>query len=241
MVLIFDLDDTLFDEMSYVKGGFHAVADFCQKSYGWSASSSYSLMLEHLLHHGRGHVFDELLKYNNSFTKSKVLTLLRVYRNHVPRIALDKNIIKLLEILSSIVPLYVVTDGNKTVQQKKITALGIQKYFKSCLITHRYGVKHSKPSLYCFEKIRRLENRSWHELIYIGDNPRKDFINLNSVGAHTIRVLTGCHASVVALPGFDAFYTIESLNELPNLLSTMNQFQIIKSVSDGNKLCWDMF
>ena len=231
MVLIFDLDDTLYDEMSYVKSGFLAVSDYCYQSFGWSTNSSYSLMLEHLLNKGRGQVFDELLKSNDSFSRSKVLTLLSIYRNHSPKISLDKNIIKLLDYFSSCFPLYLVTDGNKLVQHKKILTLGIEKYFKSCLITHRYGIQHAKPSLFCFDKIRYMENCSWTEMIYVGDNPSKDFVNLNSAGATTIRVLTGSYSNVIAEPGFDAMHTIDSLSNLSLLLPIIQNSRNKKSVT----------
>jgi hypothetical protein len=36
---------------------------------------------------------------------------------------------------------------------------------------------------------------------------------------HTVRVLTGQHRGIVALPGFDAQHHINSLDELPDLLA----------------------
>jgi putative hydrolase of the HAD superfamily len=52
----------------------------------------------------------------------------------------------------------------------------------------------------------------------VGDNPAKDFVNLNEMGATTIRLLTGSHASVIAKPGHDATHTIKSLSGLSDLL-----------------------
>ena len=54
-------------------------------------------------------------------------------------------------------------------------------------------------------------------MVYVGDNPAKDFINLNKLGMPTVRVLTGVHASAAAQPGFDAKYTISKLTELHSL------------------------
>ena len=80
-----------------------------------------------------------------------------------------------------------------------------------------FGVKHAKPSTYCFEKIRQAEQCQWYEMVYIGDNPAKDFVNLNKLGMPTVRVLTGVHKNALAKPGFDAKFTIQNLNELPAL------------------------
>ena len=44
-----------------------------------------------------------------------------------------------------------------------------------------------KPSLKCFKK-KKIENCKWENISYFGDNEKKDFINLNKVGAKTILV-----------------------------------------------------
>lgn len=86
------------------------------------------------------------------------------------------------------IPLYIVTDGNKIVQNNKIEALNLRKHIKKDFITHRFGKKHSKPSTYCFEKIRKLENVNPEDIVYIGDNPNKDFVNIKELGFRTIRI-----------------------------------------------------
>ena len=73
----------------------------------------------------------------------------------------------------------------------KADSLGLDKYFKKIVLTHRYGVKHAKPSSYCFSIIKDIENCEWIDLVYIGDDPNKDFVNLNPLGVKTIRVNTG--------------------------------------------------
>ena len=111
-----------------------------------------------------------------------------------------------------------VTDGNKNVQANKVKALNLDKWFKKIFITHRYGIKNSKPSLYCFEKIKSNERCNWEDLVYIGDNPSKDFVSLKKVNGKTIRVLTGNHATTFASKEYDSDYTINSLSELDSLL-----------------------
>jgi putative hydrolase of the HAD superfamily len=107
--------------------------------------------------------------------------------------------------------MYLVTDGDKVAQKKKVNKLSLNKYFKKIFITHDYGTHNMKPSLYCFRKIKMLENVAWNELVYIADNPRKDFVNLNLVGAKTIRVLTGPHKNLKVPKNYDAQYKINSL------------------------------
>ena len=71
-----------------------------------------------------------------------------------------------------------------------------------------------KPSLYCFEKIKKIEKVKWSQIVYVGDNPKKDFINLNSMGAMTIRVLTGPFKNLKVQNRFDANYKIKNLKDI---------------------------
>ena len=103
-------------------------------------------------------------------------------------------------------------------RQTKILRQKQEEYFKKIFITHRYGIKNSKPSLYCFEKIKRLEQSNWDDLVYIGDNPNKDFISLNKVNAKTIRVLKGNYSDIIVTKKFEARKSITSLKQLNSSL-----------------------
>ncbi len=214
MVLIFDLDDTLYDEITYVMSGLRAVARFGQDAFGWNAEESLTQMQTYLHLHGRGNVFDEWLKSNGRCSGSNVATCVRIYRHHQPEIKLSPLAVSVLKNYYGHCPMYLVTDGHKVVQEKKVKALEITDLFKRILITHRFGIRHAKPSLHCFEVIRKAEQCPWSEMIYVGDNPAKDFVNLNHMGALTVRVSTGSHASVIALPSHDARVTIPDLGSL---------------------------
>jgi putative hydrolase of the HAD superfamily len=218
MIIIFDLDDTLYQEASFFKSGLRAVANYGYQRYGWCADESYSFMSELFENRGRDSIFNHWLIRHNALTKTTLLKCLNIYRHHIPAISLDPEIMELIEDLKQHYPLYLVTDGHKIVQHNKLKALNISPYFIKMYITHRYGISRSKPSLHCFDLIRKVEKCNWDQMVYIGDNPNKDFVNLNKVGAHTIRVATGCHKDLVAAPGYDAKFTISNLMELPSLM-----------------------
>lgn len=216
MILIFDLDDTLYPERSYVQSGFSAVADYLQAERGWDAAESLSIMTLALQREGRGAVFDRLLAHHGEHRRSAVLACVKAYRHHEPRIQLADAARRLLDRLAP--PLYLVTDGHKLVQHNKVMALGIEPLFAKVYITHRYGVRHAKPSIHCFERIRARERCAWSDLVYVGDNPAKDFVNLTPLGVRTVRVLTGEHREAVAKPGYDATQVIDTLDQLPDCL-----------------------
>jgi putative hydrolase of the HAD superfamily len=216
MIYIFDLDDTLYDERQYVESGLRAVARFVENAWKVDKESGFNELLALLEKNGRGRVFNDFLaNHGIAVNKQNVRACLSAYRLHQPTLTMPNNHLSVLESLPK--PLYLVTDGNKVVQGKKVDALNIAHYFKRVFVTHRFGIKHAKPSIYCFEKIKQAEQCKWHEMVYIGDNPAKDFVNLNKLGMLTVRVLTGVHSKVNAKPNFDARFTINNLDELPTL------------------------
>jgi putative hydrolase of the HAD superfamily len=217
MVLIFDLDDTLYEERTYVSSGFRAVARWLERQFHWDPEVSYRCMSETLECQGRGKIFDRVLQRNGKLTAALVRACVSVYRHHEPDIQLLPAARDLIPKLSGN-PLYLVTDGHKISQAGKIKALGIDRWFEKAYLTRRYGIRYAKPSIFCFERIRRREGCRWNEMIHIGDNPEKDFVNLNPKGVHTVRVLTGMRRRVVARHGYEARYRISDLTYFPRLL-----------------------
>lgn len=217
MIYIFDLDDTLYDERQYVESGFNAVAQYASKRWGLSCYESFNQLVQLLDNQGRGRIFNDFLASHHIFTQSAVNACINTYRLHQPTLTLPDAHLHLLKQLPA--PLYLVTDGHKIVQQNKVAALGIAPLFKRVFITHRFGICHAKPSTYCFEKIKKAENCEWRDMVYIGDNPAKDFVNLNKLGMKTIRIRTGVHRDVIATPGYDAHIHINTLTELPQHIS----------------------
>lgn len=217
MILIFDLDDTLYDERQYVESGFRAVAAFGETRFGWDAEASFAFMQGALGRYGRGTIFNRWLDLHGRETGALVRECVRVYRHHRPQISLGDDAHAVLDLYAD-EPLYLVTDGHKIAQQRKVEALGIASRFRKVYITHRFGIAKAKPSTYCFERIRLREGCQWSEMVYVADNPAKDFINLRPLGVHTVRVLTGEHRARLAEPGADAEHRISSLRELPPLL-----------------------
>lgn len=222
MVIIFDLDDTLYDERDYVLSGLRAVATFGENQFRRDAEASLRFMTEVLDRNGRGAIFDRWLTSFGKLSKGVVGECVRIYRHHTPSIHLYDEAKKLLPRLARY-PLYLLTDGHKVTQQKKVDTLDIGHTFRHVYITHRYGIRHAKPSTYCFERIRDRENCDWQQMMYVGDDPSKDFVNLNRLSVHTVRVLTGRHREMRARAGYDARHTINGLGEFETLLERLEQ------------------
>ena len=215
-ILIFDLDDTLYPERSYVQSGFRAVAARLEQRFGWNADEILSEMTDILGREGRGAVFNRLLARRGIGRQADVVDCVRTYRHHWPSIALFPSAELVLHRLSG--SPYLVTDGHKVVQNLKVQALNLESRFVKIFMTHRYGIRHAKPSTHCFDRIRERERCQWEDLAYVGDNPAKDFVNLTPLGVLTVRVLTGEHGHVRARSGSEARVVIEDLSQLPDAL-----------------------
>ena len=212
-VLVFDLDDTLYPELSYVHSGFRAVAAFLSPLLGVPAEELAAGMVAEEATQGRGQVFDNVLRQHGRWTKMLVAACLRAYRQHRPELSLypdaDRCFARFAEW-----PLYLVTDGHKEVQARKVAALHVAARVRHAYLTNRYGRHRAKPAPHCFELICRREHVVPSQVIYVGDNPRKDFVGIKPLGFRTVRILRGNYAHLEADAAHEADRRIHSLDEL---------------------------
>lgn len=212
MVIVFDMDDTLYEELTYVASGFRAVAYFLQAEQGIPAAESFEIM-EEKLKGGRGRIFDDVLLHYGKYSKQLANKCVRVYRMHEPKIQLDPEAVACLKRFEEYSK-YIVTDGNKVAQHNKVLALGLYSRVKHVYITHRYGKHNAKPSPYCFLQICKREGVSPEQVVYVGDNPNKDFLNIKKLGFRTVRILKGSFRDLQMPEEYEADCQIHSLDEL---------------------------
>ena len=214
MIAAFDLDDTLYPEETFVRSGFRAVARALSERWGVAEEEAFEEMWRSLEERGRGTQFDDVVERLGLRGRQPVAQLVRIYRHHRPSITLPAESREVLEALAPR-PLYLVTDGHKVVQQSKIDALGIAPFFRHAYVTHRYGIRHRKPSTHVFELMMRRERCAAQEIVYVGDDPSKDFRGIRPLGIRTIRLLTG-RQSQLAVPALDdAELTLAGIAEVP--------------------------
>jgi putative hydrolase of the HAD superfamily len=222
MILVFDLDDTLYDETTYVKSGFKSVAKFLKIQFELPEKKILTELMDELKK-GRGRIFDSVLKRYNIFSQKLVMKCVSIYRSHIPDIKLWSSGVKCLKRFKKH-SIYIVTDGNKIVQHNKIKALGLDKIVKHYYITHRYGLRNAKPSSNCFLKICEREKTIPQKVIYVADNLNKDFIGIKPLGFKTIQVLTGQYSTIKKPKENQAHIKIKSLDQLTEkfILSAFN-------------------
>ncbi len=217
MIIIFDLDDTLYREEDFQIGGFKAVSKYLSSLLNLNARKIEKRLNEIVKKDGRGLVFDKFLTENKFYSKSLIKKTILIYRLHKPNIKLYGDAKKIIFKLKK--NIYILTDGNKIVQKRKLLALRLNNKIKKSFITHNYGCKYAKPSVYCFKKIKEAEGVAWNEMMYIGDNPKKDFVNLNKKGVQTVRIMRGPYKFEKAESKFDARFKINNLSEIINIIN----------------------
>lgn len=223
--VIFDLDDTLYDEIEYVKSGFHAVAKHVAKKFpDTSPESTYQALQEQFDEGNRTKTFNAALdELGIAYDEDIIRELVTTYRNHRPNILLPKESRQILGSLSLKYILALLTDGFLPAQQLKVEALGIKGYFKCIIYTEELGRSSWKPSLAGFEKLLTIINTKPQQAVYVADNALKDFIAPNQMGMTTIQVLrpAGIHTSRAPDQQAEPGHAIRNLSELPDLLAKL--------------------
>ena len=197
------------------------MAEFAEGVWGFPKDKALQELNFILARQGRGEIFDTWLASKGINAASAAKKLVSEYRYHDPTIVLLPEAIQVLTKLKAKHSLYVVTDGNKLVQARKVEALGLAERVDGIYITHRFGLAAAKPSVHCFELIRQREKCGWEEMLYVGDNPHKDFVGIKPLGVNTVRVQTGPHKNLVLSHEKEAKYSIASLSDLAEIVQTL--------------------
>ena len=220
--VLFDLDDTLYDEKEFVRSGFRAVTEYLARRTSRKPQTIQARLDEILQQQGRGKVFNTLLKEFDLNREVNVLLLLFVYRSHMPAIRLDEQCLPCFEFLRRAgCKLGIVTDGMASVQRRKIDTLALEKHVDVVLCTDELGAEHWKPSTIPFNVALELLEVPAAEAVYVGDNPDKDFIGPNRLGMTTVQLTKYCGPDAPAASSEEARarFRVRQLSELVDIVA----------------------
>ena len=186
---VFDLDDTLFRERDYVRGGYAAVAAHLAGFDAALAGRMAAWMWRQFEAGRRGDVFDRLGEaFDLGLTPERVAALVEVYRRHEPSIRPCRGVPELLGRLREAgLRLGLLSDGYLPAQELKLAATGLEGCFDEVVFTERLGRESWKPSPRGFELIRRRLSVPHVDCCYVADNPAKDFLAPNRLGWLTVQ------------------------------------------------------
>src|SRR5690606_17206413 len=136
-IIVFDLDDTLYKELDFLKSAYKSIALFlvlydCRRLY----SEMFSF------YRSNTNVFEFVANFNCT----DIEVLIERYRNHQPDIQLFDGVIEVFDaIKSKNGKIGLITDGRSKAQRAKLKSLGILDYFDKIIISEELGSE--KPSM----------------------------------------------------------------------------------------------
>ncbi|UII76143.1 HAD-IA family hydrolase [Flagellimonas sp. HMM57] len=176
-VIVFDLDDTLYNEIDFLKSAYLEIAAKLEPKESFFL---YAQMFS--LYRKSENVFDFLTKKYN-ITKGE---LVQKYRNHLPSIQLFSGADDvLLKIKENDGKLAIITDGRSLSQRNKIKQLGLEPLMDHIIISEEIGSE--KPSELNYRKVEDFFKAK--NYTYIGDNVNKDFVTPNKLGWNTVGLI----------------------------------------------------
>ncbi|MGY8915085.1 MAG: HAD family hydrolase [Flavobacteriales bacterium] len=176
-IIVFDLDDTLYNEIEFLKSAYMNIAQELDKE-NWQGLYVHMLSL----YRNRLDVFD-FIEQRYRVPKENLLS---AYRDHKPNIKLFNGALETLQrIKKNNGKIGLITDGRKKTQTNKIKALGLQPYLDCTVISEEIGTE--KPHLNNYKHMEETFGKgSYH---YIADNVKKDFLTPNAIGWNTIGLI----------------------------------------------------
>jgi putative hydrolase of the HAD superfamily len=224
LVLVFDLDDTLYPERDFALSGFQAAATWAAAELGIDGMADDMTRLLDAGHLGA--LFKMALAGKMpGHSPEQLAGLLEAYRSHQPdKLRLFEDAVWALSHFADKAKLGLITDGTHRVQASKVEALGIAPHFERIVFTDALGGRSfSKPHPMSYELVEAALASQGDRLVYVGDNPSKDFVVPNARGWTSVMIdrpeHRRIHAAAHVAAGGAPQHTISSLSQLPSALA----------------------
>jgi len=180
----FDLDGTLYDEFDFIIQAYKKICSELSLN-----NVILDFMLLRWLEEGSSYpyIFSETgkkFKLSNDFE----VKALNIFRNISPKLTISNRVKFILDKLeeSKLLKLFLLTDGHKELQIKKIQSLNIEKYFNEIIITNDKPKPDPFHGTFLLEKYKSTPDK----VLYIGDrevdmlfcqNIKIKFLNIRKV------------------------------------------------------------
>jgi putative hydrolase of the HAD superfamily len=196
--VLFDLDDTLYPQAAWLEGAWAAVAARGATLGVPEAGFLAALHGVAALGTDRGRIIDRALE-RCGYADLGIAPLVDAFRSHDPGV-LDcyPGVVEAMGLLSQLVPVGIVTDGNPAIQRAKLRALGLG--FDVVVCSDEAGRAHRKPDPLPFRRALDALAVDGSCTVFVGDRPDKDVAGAIAAGMRAVRVRTGEYASVPDQP-----------------------------------------
>jgi putative hydrolase of the HAD superfamily len=220
--VVFDLDDTLYDEVDFIRSGFRAAAEHLAGLSGnRSTEDVVAVMWDCFMTGDHGSTFDATLdRLGIPYDQNLIGKLVEFYRTHRPTLTLPPESRAVLDALKGKYTLGLLTDGYLPTQHLKVQALSIEHYFAAIVYTEELGRECWKPSPRGFDRLIELLHARPEQMAYIADNEAKDFIAPNQLGMLTIRLVRpgGLYTQTSPVPNAAPKLRLNRIEDLVEIL-----------------------
>ena len=179
--IVFDLDDTLYKEIDFVKSAYIYVCKYIRSRFGIDFFSQIQECIDDGIN-----FYDYIiskLHHKHNFSIEKYLEL---YRFHYPKLSLSADTSEFLNNISDRkIGFSIITDGRSISQNNKIKALGLSHLAQNIIISEETG--YEKPHVNNFKIIEKVYPDK--KFLYIADNTSKDFLAPNTLKWDTVCLL----------------------------------------------------
>lgn len=222
--LVFDLDDTLYPERDYVRGGFQAVAGWVSQTQGEEPQAVFDELWGMFEAGVRRDTFDRWLRSRGRPADPDRASMIEAYRRHRPRLTPYPDVVPALKGLRAEARLGLITEGPRAVQEAKLEALGLRSWFDKVVVLGEDERPNWKPSPRPFQLWLQGSSIEPAAAVYLGDNPAKDFLGARRAGWASVRVRRsdGLHRAEEPLePEARPDGEISDLQSLTSILGTL--------------------
>lgn len=170
----FDLDGTLYDEFEFINQSYCGIARFISEI----STVDYAEIHERISHLWLAYGSSEkdlfqkfFYEYDIEPKSEYIKKCIEIYRTEEFSLSLPhRSMMMLTRLKEKEIPMFLLTDGDSSLQRRKISALGLNEYFsnKNIFISGDYGREYQKPNTLINGFInKRFNNIS--NVIYFGD------------------------------------------------------------------------
>ncbi|MCH5461247.1 HAD family hydrolase [Lactobacillus sp. LC28-10] len=228
--IVFDLDDTLYDQQRPFQQALfsvwndpavsgHVLTDLFKtfKHMNDRVAKLETLTMNHVF----SHLNDVLTKYNlPTLANSVWLAFWDRYQAEAQTISLFSDIQTQLPLLKDHYELGVITNGESNTQSEKLSHLDLHRWVNhdNVVISDEVGIRKPDPRI--FTHFNRKLSLQANEVVYIGDNFEKDMVGAKKAGWHAFWF----NHRHLEMPKSDFIpdQTVESSTELAELLQAMS-------------------
>ncbi len=229
--ILFDLDDTLYDQTQYNLGAFELISRLVHSEAGIDQERVFEKLRE-------------IYKRNTMSGKRNLNELVSElgieipaefrsegeYAMHLARdgyhgfkpttlTLYDGAMATLKELKRRGLKLGIITDGNVSTQKRKIEALGIAWLFDAIIYSADSTVSKGTSKLPYLAALNSTGIDHGENAMMVGDNPLADFHFANSLGMTTVRVATGEYSAIMpATQAQQPHYTVTDLSGILQII-----------------------